>query len=328
MGASKATLAVGAGYPRIMLGGSVTVVLLFVVNAVFRGAGDAAISMRVLWLANGINIVLGPFLVFGWGPFPRLGVTGAAVATTIGRGVGVLYQLRALARGRGRLVVRRSHVQVDPATMATIVRVSASGILQSLIGMTSWIGLVRIVAAFGATALAGYTIAFRVVMFALLPSWGLGNAAATLLGQNLGAKRPDRAEQAVWRAAGYNLVFLGLVGLALFVFASPVVRLFSSDAAVVGYGSQCLRTVSAGFLFYAYGMVVTQAFNGAGDTLTPTIINLICFWLWEIPAAYFMSHVLGMGPRGAFLAITCAFSLVAVLSVVQFRRGRWRSVQV
>jgi putative MATE family efflux protein len=326
MGASPAVVALGGAYPRVMLGGSITVLLLFVVNAAFRGAGDASITMRTLWLANGINIALGPCLIFGWGPFPRLGVTGAAVATTIGRGVGVLYQMRALARGRRRLGVTRAHLRLDGDTLRTIVRLSRSGTFQTFIGMASWIFLVRIVARFGSAVLAGYGIAFRVVMFALMPSWGLGNAAATLVGQNLGAGRPERAEQAVWRAAFYNFVFLGAVGLALFILSPEIVRLFSADAGVVASGARCLRIVSAGFVFYAYGMVVTQAFNGAGDTRTPTLINLVCFWAWEIPVAFAASGPLG--PSGVFFAIATAFSLVAVLSVALFRRGRWKSVQV
>ncbi|HVU50270.1 MAG TPA: MATE family efflux transporter [Polyangia bacterium] len=328
MGAPPGALAIGAAYPRVMLGGSVTVLLLFVVNAAFRGAGDASITMRTLWLANGINIVLGPCLVFGWGPFPRLGVTGAAVATTIGRGVGVLYQLRALARGRGRLRVLRAHLVKDGAVQRTILRLSRSGAVQMFVGMASWIVLVKIVSRFGANVIAGYGIAFRVVMFALLPSWGLGNAAATLVGQNLGARRPERAEQAVWRAALYNLFFLGAVGALLVIFASDVVRLFSPVPEVVAAGGRCLRIVSAGFVFYAYGMVVTQAFNGAGDTRTPLVINLVCFWLWEIPAAKLLSGPLDFGPSGVFFAIAAAFSLVAVLGVATFRRGRWRSVEV
>jgi putative MATE family efflux protein len=328
MGAPASSVAMGAQYPRIMLGGSVTVLLLFVINAAFRGAGDASITMRTLWLANGINIVLGPCLIFGWGPFPRLGVTGAAVATTIGRGVGVLYQLRALARGRGRLAVRRAHLRIDGDTLRTILRLSRSGAVQMFIGMASWIVLVRIVARFGSNVIAGYGIAFRVVMFALLPSWGLGNAAATLVGQNLGARRPERAEQAVWRAALYNFVFLGGVGLLLVIFASDVLRLFSREPEVVAAGGRCLRIVSAGFLFYAYGMVVTQAFNGAGDTRTPMLINFVCFWVWEIPVAYGLSQAGALGPTGIFFAIASAFSLVAVLGVALFRRGRWKSVQV
>jgi putative MATE family efflux protein len=328
LGASPAVRALGAGYARVMLGGSVTVILLFLINAAFRGAGDAATTMRTLWLANAINILLGPVLVFGWGPAPRLGVTGAAIATTIGRGIGVLYQLRALSRGAGRLAVRRAHLRLDPEALRANFRVARTGVVQSLIGMSSWIGLVRILAAFGAATLAGYTIAIRVVLFALLPSWGLGNAAATLVGQNLGAGNPARAEQAVWRAAFYNLVFLGTLGL-VFVWLGPaIIRLFTTDEAVVQSGGLCLRVVAAGFAFYAYSMVVLQAFNGAGDTRTPTLINLCCFWLGEIPLAYVLSHTLRLGPLGGYLAVTVAFSATAVASVVIFRRGHWKTVKL
>jgi putative MATE family efflux protein len=328
MGASEGVLRVGGTFARTMLGGCVTVVLLFLINAAFRGAGDAAITMRTLWLANGINILLGPVLVFGLGPAPRMGVTGAAVATTIGRGTGVLFLLWSLYRGKGRLVVRREHLRVDPEAMRTIFRVARTGVVQMLIGMTSWVGLVRILASFGSSAVAGYTVAIRVVMFALMPSFGLGNAAATLVGQNLGAGNPARAEQAVWRAGLYNLFFLGAVGFVFVALANPIVRLFTDDPAVVAYGSRCLWIVALGFAFYAYGMVVSQAFNGAGDTLTPTLINLGCFWLGELPLAYVLSRPLGLGPTGAFVSITAAFSAVAVVSVLLFRRGRWKRVKV
>ncbi|HEY4184272.1 MAG TPA: MATE family efflux transporter [Polyangia bacterium] len=328
MGASPGVQAVGATFSRTMLGGSITVVLLFLINAAFRGAGDAAITMRTLWLANGINILLGPVLVFGLGPAPRLGVTGAAVATTIGRGTGVLFQLWSLQRGKGRLAVRREHLGIDREALTTILRVARTGVVQMLIGMTSWVGLVRILASFGSAAVAGYTIAIRVIMFALLPSWGLGNAAATLVGQNLGAGNPARAEQAVWRAALYNLIFLGSVGLAFVLLSEPIVRLFSTDPDVVRYGSRCLWIVATGFAFYAYGMVVSQAFNGAGDTMTPTLINLGCFWLGELPLAYILARPLGVGPTGAFIAIAVAFSALAVVSVLLFRRGRWKAVEV
>jgi putative MATE family efflux protein len=329
MGGSPAVVTMGASYARVMFGGCATVLLIFVINAAFRGAGDASITMRTLWLANALNIVLGPCFIFGLGPFPRLGVTGAAVATTIGRGVGVLYQLRCLLGARGRLRVTAAHLGFDGATAKTILRLSSSGMLQMFVGMLSWPVLMKVVVApFGSLVVAGYMIAFRVVMFALLPSWGLGNAAATLVGQNLGAKRPERGEQAVWRAAFYNVVFLGCVGLLFVVFAGDIVRLFSAEPEVVAAGGRCLRIVAAGFVFYAYGMVVTQAFNGAGDTRTPMYINLICFWVWEIPAAYVLSKPLGLGPSGIFFAIAAAFSLVAVLGVTMFRKGRWKSVQV
>jgi putative MATE family efflux protein len=293
-----------------------------------RGAGDAAITLRTLWLANGINIVLGPIFVFGLGPAPRLGVNGAALATNIGRGIGVVYQFWMLSRGGGRLAIRREYLAFDGETLRTIFRIARSGMVQMLIGMTSWIWLVRILAAYGSSALAGYTIAMRVVMFMLLPSWGLGNAAATLVGQNLGAGNPTRAEQAVWRAALYNCVFLGAIGLLLVPLGPQVVRLFTNDPAVVYQGGRCLRIVAAGFAFYAYGMVVSQAFNGAGDTRTPTWINLGCFWLGELPIAYFLSRSFGLGPSGVYVSITLAFSSMAVASIALFRRGRWKGVRV
>ncbi len=328
MGASPEVVAIGSGFTRMMLGGSVTVLMLFLINAAFRGAGDATVAMRTLWLANAINIALGPFLVFGWGPFPQMGVTGAAVATTIGRGVGVLYQLRALAAGRGHLGVRRRHLRIHGETLRGILRISSNAIVQMLIGMTSWVGLIRVVATFGSSALAGYGIAMRIVMFALLPSWGMANAAATLVGQNLGAGHPERSEQAVWRASFYNLVFLGGVGLLFVIFGESIVRAFSTDPAVLAHGTSALRIISAGFLFYAYGMVITQAFNGAGDTRTPTLINLFCFWLWEIPLAWVLAKPLGFGPTGVFVAVLIAFSTCAVVSVTLFRRGGWKTVKV
>ena len=324
MGASPAVQAIGSNYARVMLGGNVVILLLFLINAIFRGAGDAAIAMRVLWLANGINIVLGPCLIFGVGPFPRLGVTGAAIATTIGRGTGVLYQLYRLWRGDGRVVIRRARLKLQPAVMRTMLRLSGTGTLQVLIGTASWIGLVRIVSSFGSDAVAGYTIAIRIIVFALLPSWGLANAAATLVGQGLGAGNPERAERAVWLAGFYNMVFLGTVGALFVALAGPIVSVFTRDPAVAPIAELCLRTISYGFLFYAYGMVITQSFNGAGDTWTPTWINVGCFWLWEIPLAYLLARHAGLGPRGVALAVTIAFSTVAVVSAVIFRRGRWK----
>jgi MATE family, multidrug efflux pump len=324
MGASSAVQAMGATYARIMLGGNVVILLLFLINAIFRGAGDAAIAMRVLWLANWINIALGPCLIFGLGPFPRLGVTGAAVATTIGRGTGVLYQLYRLWRGDARVTIRRSHLALHPAVMRTMLRLSGTGTVQVLIGTASWIGLVRIVASYGSEALAGYQIAIRIIIFALLPSWGLANAAATLVGQGLGSGNPERAERAVWLAGFYNMLFLGSVGAVFVALAGPIVSVFTSDREVASIAEVCLRTISYGFLFYAYGMVITQSFNGAGDTWTPTWINLGCFWLWEIPLAYFLARNAGLGPRGVALAVTIAFSTVAVVSALLFRRGRWK----
>ena len=324
MGATPEVIKVGTGYARVILGGDATVILLFLINAAFRGAGDATIAMRVLWTANAINLLLDPFLIFGWGPFPELGVTGAAVATTIARGSGVLIQLAVLASGSGRLGVARKHVVADFRLMWALIRLSAVGTFQMIVGMVSWIGLVRILSTFGSAALAGYTIAIRVVIFALLPSWGLSNAAATMVGQGLGAKKPDRAEKAVWTAANYNAVFLTIVGVIFFAGANTLVGLFTHDADVVTYAVSCLRIVSLGFPLYAYGMVLTQSFNGAGDTWTPTWLNLLCFWLWEIPLAWALAHMLGFGPRGVFIAITVAFCTLALASAAIFRRGRWK----
>jgi putative MATE family efflux protein len=324
MGASPTVTAIGVGYTRMMLGGSATVFLLFLINAIFRGAGDAAVAMRVLWLANAINIVLGPCLIFGLGPFPRLGVTGAAVATTIGRGTGVLYQLYSLTRGDARVTVGRRDLTLSPAVMATLLRLSGSATFQVLVGTASYIGLVRIMSTFGSAALAGYTIAIRILVFALLPSWGLSNAAATMVGQSLGAGKPERAERAAWLAGGYNMVVLGTVGLLFIVLAGPIVGLFTHDPVALPTGAVGLRTMSYGFVFYALGMVLTQAFNGAGDTWTPTFISFGCFWLWEIPLAYVLARVRDYGPQGVFIAITVAYSSLALVSVVLFKRGRWK----
>ena len=325
MGAQPSVIATGSRFTAIMLGGNAAILLLFLINAIFRGAGDASIAMRSLWRANLVNLALDPCLIFGLGPFPALGVTGAAVATTTGRTIGVLFQLRTLARGKGRLVIRREHLRLQPAVMWRLLRISLNGIFQVMVGTASWLGLVRIMAPFGSTALAGYTIAMRIVVFAILPSWGLSNAAATLVGQNLGARKPDRAERSVWIAVLYNMIFLGTVGVLFVVLADPIIRLFTSDPAIRAVGAVGLRTISAGFLFYAAGMVVTQAFNGAGDTATPTRINLCVFWLFEIPLAWLLARRLGFGPPGVFDAIAVAFSGLAVVSTLVFRRGRWKT---
>jgi putative MATE family efflux protein len=305
--------------------------MLFLINAVFRGAGDAAVAMRVLWLANAINIILGPCLIFGLGPFPALGVTGAAVATSIGRGAGALFAFSRLLREGGRVHLARRHLRIEPSLMLRLARLSATGTFQVFIGMASWIGLTRILASFGSAAVAGNTIGLRVIMFALLPSWGMSNAAATMVGQSLGAGKPERAERAVWRAVLYNMCFLGVVGLAFVVFAPQIVSVFTHAAAgpeVQQYGEECLRTIACGFLFYASGMVLTQSFNGAGDTWTPTVINLFIFWLWEIPLAWVLAFNFRMGPRGVFLAVTVAFSTLAVVSALVFRRGHWKTRRV
>jgi putative MATE family efflux protein len=344
MGATGDVLAHSA-YTVIVLGLDGVVLMLFLINAVFRGAGDAAIAMRVLWIANAINIFLDPCLIYGLGPFPRLGVTGAAVATVTGRGIGVLVQLYLLVhspRGRGgrkrdadvmdtgategrrRIVIRWKHLRIEPRVMMNMLKLSGSAVLQELITTTSWVGLVRILASFGSAALAGYTIAIRIVVFALLPSFGLANAAATLVGQNLGAQKPDRAEASVWRACLYNLFFLGAIGVVFIVFAVPLVAGFTSDEAVAPVAVSGLRIISSGFVMYAYGFVLTMAFNGAGDTWTPTLINVFCFWLVEIPLAYGLARGLEMGPAGVFWSIAIAFSMMALISAAVFRRGRWK----
>lgn len=328
MGASPEVLRIGSRYTRVMLGGNITVVMLFLINAIFRGAGDAAIAMRVLWLANAVNIVLGPCLVFGVGPFPKLGVTGAAVGTSIGRGVGVLFQVYQLSRRDGRVVIRREHVRLDWPLMLAILRLSSSALFQTMVGTASWIALVRVLASFGSAALAGYTIGIRIILFALFPSWGVSNAAATMVGQALGAKRPERAEEAVWKAAFYNMIGLSVIAVLFIVGAGPLVSVFTTDPDVAKYAVACLRTISFGFPFYAYGMVLTQSFNGAGDTKTPTWINLFCFWLWEIPLAWFLAVHVGIGPYGVFISIAVAFSTLALVSVVIFRRGKWKLQQI
>ena len=325
MGASPGVIETGRGYATIMLGGEAAIIVLFVANAIFRGAGDAAIAMRVLWLANIINIVLGPLLIFGPGPFPALGVTGAAIATTTGRSIGAIYAVTRLFRQASRIPVGRRHLRVDVGVMRQILSLSGSATLQNLIGMASWIGLVRILAGYGSEALAGYTIAVRLIIFALLPSWGLSNAAATMVGQSLGARKPERAERAVWQAGAYNARFLVAVGILFFVAAPLILRAFTTDPVVSDYAVHCLRIVALGYPLYAYGMVLTQSFNGAGDTWTPTWLNLLCFWIFEIPLAWGLSGPAGFGPSGVFWAIMASFSLLALASVVLFRRGRWKT---
>jgi putative MATE family efflux protein len=331
MGASDAVVVLGTGYARWLFGGNAAVLLLFLLNAAFRGAGDAAIAMRVLWIANGLNILLDPLLIFGAGPMPALGVTGAGIATVVGRGAGVALQLAillggadVLRSGAGALRIGARNLKISLAVMLRLVRLSGTGMLQVFISTASWILLVRIVAGFGSEAVAGYTVAIRIVLFALLPAWGLANAAATMVGQSLGAGNPDRAEASVWLAGKLNLAFLGATGV-LFMAAAPlIVGVFGDDVATSAYAVQCLRIVSAGFVFYAFGMVVSQSLNGAGDAWTPTVLNLLCFWCLELPLAWLLAHRLGMGAAGTFLAVTLAFTTLAVASTAIFRRGRWK----
>jgi putative MATE family efflux protein len=328
MGASPDIVATGSGYARIALGGSGAILMLFLNNAIFRGAGDAAIAMRLLWISNIINLILDPCLIFGLGPFPRLGVTGAALATFTGRSIGVLYQFYRLARGTERLPSLARHLRVNLKVLWRLFRVSITGILQFAIAHTSWIGLVRIVSTFGAAALAGYTIAIRIVVFVILPSWGLSNAAATLVGQNLGAGKPDRAETSVWRTGFYNMLFLGGVGVILIMFAEPAVRLFTHDPEVIPLAASCLRILSYGNIGYAYGMVMLQAFNGAGDTITPTWVNLFGFWFLEIPLAYWLAIPMTLRSKGVFFSIVIAEGSIALAGILLFRRGRWKQQKI
>src|SRR6202453_3009299 len=328
MGASDSVVRLGSGYTRMILSGSATIFLLFLINAVFRGAGDAAIAMRVLWVANIVNICLNPCLIFGLGPFPRLGVTGSAVGTTIGRGIGVLLQLWVLTSGRGRLAVHASQLRADFLVMWRLIRLSLNAMLQYMVQMASWIGMVRIIASFGSDATAAYTVAFKVIIFAILPSWGMSNAAATLVGQNLGAGKPARAETSVWRTGLYNMLFLGTIGLVFIAFAPQIIALFTSDPVVAPLAVSALRLFSFGNVSYSYGMVITAAFNGAGDTATPTVLNLICFWLCQIPLAWALAFHTGLGPNGVYVAVVISDSLLAALGILLFRRGKWKQVKV
>ena len=321
---STAAVEANARYTQVLLGGSAVIFLLFLINAIFRGAGDAALAMRALWIANAINLVLDPCLINGWGPFPKLGVLGAAVATTTGRGIGVLFQLWSLNSGVNRIVIRRAQMRLNVPVMWNLLRVSSTGILQFLIGTASWVALIRIVSTFGSAVVAGYTIAVRLLIFAILPSWGLSNAAATLVGQNLGAKKPERAEKSVYRTGWYNMSYMGLVSIAFVFFPGVLVAVFTTDPAVSGPAISCLSIFGVAFVSYAWGMVLLQAFNGAGDTMTPTLINLLAFWGCQIPLAYWLAVPMGWGLRGAFTAVPIADVVFTVAALILFRRGRWK----
>ena len=328
LGAEPEVIAEGTTFTRLMLGGSIVVVFLFLLNSIFRGAGDAAVAMRVLWTANILNCILDPVLIFGLGPFPELGVTGAAVATLIGRGVGVLMAFYYLFYGTRHFTIRLEHWSLDTDRLKRLIRLSWVAVLQFLIGTTSWLGLMRVVAGFGSEAVAGYTIAIRVIIFALLPSMGLANAAATLVGQNLGAEQPERAEKSVWKAAYYNAIFQTSIGVLFVIFAEPIAGVFTNDPAVLVHATDALRIISYGFLFYAVGMVLETSFNGAGDTWTPTYLNMFVFWMFEVPLAYVLAYWAGMGAHGVYWAITIAFSVLAVVSAILFKRGKWKLKEV
>ena len=328
MGANKALVDANYRYTQIMLGSNMVIMFLFMINGIFRGAGDASISMRSLWLANILNILLCPTLINGYGPFPELGLTGAALATVIGRGSGVLYQFWHLYNGNGVIRIKRKHLGLDLPIIGNLIKLSAGGVAQLLIASASWVFLVRILSRFGSDVLAGYTIAIRVIVFAILPAWGMANAAATLVGQNLGANQPQRAEKSVWRAAFLNMLFLAFITIVFFSCAPWSIGWFTTEPEVIKYGVMGLRIISLGYIFYAYGMVVTQSFNGAGDTKTPTILNLFGFWMFQIPLAYLLAITLELGPQGAFWAVPIAESCIAIAAILIFRRGKWKTVSV
>ncbi|MGB3152512.1 MAG: MATE family efflux transporter [Maribacter sp.] len=328
MGAEPDLIAEGYGYTKLLLGGNATIMLLFLINAIFRGAGDASVAMWTLVLSNGLNIILDPIFIFGWGPIQEYGVTGAAIATNIGRGTAVVFQLGILFFGWSRIKLALRDLVFNVKVITNLIRVSIGGIAQFLIGTSSWVFLMRMMSEFGSEVLAGYTIAIRVMLFTLMPSWGMSNAAATLVGQNLGAGKPERAETSVWKTGKYNAYFMGTVSLVYLFFAKEIVSWFNNTPAVVESGGLCLQIIAAGYIFYAYGMVVTQAFNGAGDTGTPTKINLIAFWLFQLPFAYLAAFYFNLGALGVFLGITLAEVLLAVISIILFRKGKWKAFKV
>lgn len=328
MGADHKVIETGTNFARIQFLSSPVVVLLYSLSGALRGAGAAATAMRSLIIANGFNMLLGPILIFGIGPFPELGVTGAALATATGRSIGVGYQLFSLAKGKRALGLQWEDLRPNMETITAIIKVATGGTVQFLIGSASWIFLTRILSEFGSDVVAGYTIAIRVIMFTLLPAWGLANAAATLVGQNLGAGKPDRAEASVWKCASYNLIFLLVLSVFMFIGAESIVSLFSTHQDVVQTGKMALRVLCMGYGFYAYGMVVIQSLNGAGDTRTPTVLNLIAFWAIEIPVAYILAVILELGPVGVFASVPIAESILAMLGIWRFRLGGWKAVKV
>ncbi|HKR06435.1 MAG TPA: MATE family efflux transporter [Bacteroidia bacterium] len=328
MGASAEVIQQGKGFTKIMLTGNFVIMLLFLINGIFRGAGNAALAMRSLWIANIINIVLDPLFIFGIGPFPELGVEGAAVATTIGRATGVLYQLYHLFKGKGIIKIHADNWKVDWTIIKTLINVSAGGTGQFIIASASWIFLMRIMAHFGSMALAGYTIAIRVIVFTILPAWGMANAAATMVGQNLGAKQPDRAEKSVWRAGFFNMVFMVTVMIIFLLFAKAIVSFFTDVPEVIQYATRCLTIISVGYIFFSYGMIVAQSFNGAGDTRTPTILNFFAFWCIQIPLAYLLAITFSFGPDGLFSSIVIAETLLTVAGILIFKRGKWKEVKI
>jgi putative MATE family efflux protein len=328
MSGDPALAAYGVGFTRIMLFCLPSVMMLFLFNAIFRGAGDAAIAMRALWIANAVNLVLDPLFIFGWGPVPAFGVMGAAMATSTGRGIGALYGLWNLVKGRGEIRLHRRHFHWDAPLLRRMAALAGPAAIQYLVPTASWVVLVRIVAMFGSSAIAGYTIAIRIIVFSILPAWGLSNAAATLVGQNLGAKQPDRAARSVLLCGAYNMTFLVSLGVVFLAFSTQLIGLFKADAQIQAVAQSCLRIMSCGYAFYAWGMVLVQSFNGAGDTKTPTRIKFFCYWMFQLPLAWSLAKPLMLGPTGVFAAIPIAEFALAAAGFVLFRRGSWKYAKV
>lgn len=328
MGANENIIANCSGYTSWMFCGNITIMMLFIINGIFRGAGDASLAMRSLILANVMNIILDPLFIFGFGPVPAFGVVGAGMATTLGRGTGVLYQLYHLFKGKRVIRIDADNWDIRKDIVVRLLKVSAGGTGQFLIGSASWVFLVRIMSTFGSAALAGYTIGIRVIIFAILPAWGMANAAATLVGQNLGANQPERAEKSVWKTGFANMIFLGSVTLLFLLFAPSIISLFTTDSAVLESGIVCLQVVSVGYIFYAYGMVISQSFNGAGDTTTPTLLSLFGFWMFQIPVAYLLAKTMELGPKGVYIAIVSSETLMALVGILIFRKGKWKTIKI
>jgi len=328
MGASEDVIKEGKGFTKIMLTGNFVIMLLFLINGIFRGAGDAALAMRSLWIANAFNIILDPLFIFGIGPFPEMGVEGAAVATTIGRSIGVLCQVYHLFNGKGLIKIHADNWRLRWNIIKSLVDVSAGGTGQFIIASASWIFMMRIMSQFGSVALAGYTIAIRVIIFTILPAWGMANAAATMVGQNLGAQQPERAEKAVWRTGFFNMIFMGTVMIVFLLFAKSIVSFFTNEKEVIDNATQCLTVVSLGYIFYSYGMIIAQSFNGAGDTRTPTILNFFGFWVLQIPLAYLLANTFLLGPSGVFWAIVISESALTIAAMIIFKKGKWKEVKI
>jgi putative MATE family efflux protein len=328
MGASAAVIEDGAGYTKLLFTSNIIIILIFVINGVFRGAGDAALAMRALWISNGFNIVLDPMLIFGIGPFPELGIEGAATATIIGRTIGVCYQLYHLFKSKGIIKIHKENLHLKLNIIVRLVKLSAGVTAQFIIGSASWIFLMRIISTFGSTALAGYTVAVRIIIFSILPAWGISNAAATMVGQNLGADQPERAEKSVWRTGLFNMIFMGTVMVIYLVFANNFAAFFTDDKGVIASATECLYVFSLGYMFYAWGMVLVQAFNGAGDTITPTYMHFFVFWLFQIPFAYLLAIGFSFGTTGVYWSIVISETIFTIVGYFLFKKGRWKSVKV